>query len=85
VQNGDTSLGYVAPDPNYWTPLLTPDPNAALVISFVSTTGATLVSNVDFKLVNDNRGTYFGFVVGRDSTSSDISPGSFKCALLFAS
>jgi len=36
---------------------------------------------VDFTLLNDNRGTYFGLVVGRDSTTSDIAAGSFKCAL----
>jgi hypothetical protein len=33
---------------------------------------------LDFTQNNDNRGTFFGFVVGRDSTSSDISSGSFN-------
>jgi len=33
---------------------------------------------LNFNLVNDNRGTFLGLVVGRDSTSSDIGPGSFN-------
>ncbi|KAK3361111.1 hypothetical protein B0T24DRAFT_114445 [Lasiosphaeria ovina] len=78
VKSGDTVLGYIAPDPNYWTPLLTADANAALGISFVSAAGATAVTQVDFTMTNDNRGVYFGFVVGRDSTSSDIAAGSFN-------
>lgn len=81
MKNGDTVLGYVSPDPNYWTPQLTSNANDALRISFVSAGGATSVTNVDFTLLNDNRGTYFGLVVGRDSTTSDIAAGSFKCAL----
>ena len=41
VLSGDTSLGYVGPDPNYWTPLLTPDINSALRVSFSLPVGAT--------------------------------------------
>ena len=41
VFSGDTSLGYVAPDLNYWTPLLTPDINSALRVSFQLDQGAT--------------------------------------------
>jgi len=78
VKSGDTSLGYIAPDPNYWTPLLTPDLNSALRISFQALGGATSVTSVSFTQLNDNRGTYFGPVVGRDSTSSDIAAGSFN-------
>jgi len=78
VFSGDTSLGYVAPDPNYWTPLLTPDINSALSISFQLAAGATSASDVAFTQLNDNRGTFFGPVVGRDSTSSNIAPGSFN-------
>lgn len=48
VFSGPTSLGYVAPDPNYWTPLLTPDINSALHISFQLPSGATSGSQLDF-------------------------------------
>jgi hypothetical protein len=72
------SLGYVAPDPNYWTPLLTPDINSALSVSFQLHHGATSGSRLALTQLNDNRGTFFGPVVGRDSTSSNISPGSFN-------
>ena len=41
VLSDGTSLGYVGPDPNYWTPLLTPDINSALRISFSLPVGAT--------------------------------------------
>jgi hypothetical protein len=72
------SLGYIAPDPNYWTPLLTPDINSALRISFQLDQGATSGSQLALTQLNDNRGTFFAPVVGRDSTSSDIAPGSFN-------
>lgn len=71
-----TVLGYIQPDVNYWTPQLTNDRNNALAISFETTDDTA--TQVDFKMTNDNRGTYFGFVVGRDSTSSDIASDSFK-------
>jgi hypothetical protein len=71
-------LGYVAPDPNYWTPLLTPDIGSALAISFSLPDGATSGSQLDLTQTNDNRGTFFGLVVGRDSTSSNIASGSFN-------
>ncbi|KDR65070.1 hypothetical protein GALMADRAFT_149016 [Galerina marginata CBS 339.88] len=73
-----TSLGYVAPDPNYWTPLLTPDINSALRLSFSLPMGATAGSGLTLTQLNDNRGTYFAPVVGRDSTSSDLAAGSFN-------
>ncbi|OIW30412.1 hypothetical protein CONLIGDRAFT_668434 [Coniochaeta ligniaria NRRL 30616] len=78
VKNGDTVLGYVASDPNYWTPLVSADANSALRISFEAPAASTSVSSVAFTQLNDNRGTYFGLVVGRDNANSDIAPGSFK-------
>jgi hypothetical protein len=72
------SLGYIAPDPNYWTPLLTPDINSALRVSFQLDQGATSGSQLALTQLNDNRGTFFAPVVGRDSTSSNIAPGSFN-------
>ncbi|KAJ7054557.1 hypothetical protein C8F01DRAFT_1374194 [Mycena amicta] len=78
VFSGDVSLGYIAPDPNYWTPLLTADANSALQVSFQLNQGSTAGSQLDFTQLNDNRGGLFGFVLGRDSTSSDIAPGSFN-------
>lgn len=58
--------------------MLTPDINSALTISFQLLTGATSGSQLNFNMLNDNRGVFLGLVVGRDSTSSDISPGSFN-------
>jgi len=78
VFSGSTSLGYVAPDPNYWTPLLTPDASSALRVSFSLPVGATSGSQLGLTQLNDNRGTFFGPVVGRDSTSDDIGTGSFN-------
>lgn len=34
VSNNGAVLGYVAPDPNYWTPMLVPDAASALHVSF---------------------------------------------------
>ena len=76
---GGASLGYITPDPNYWTPMLTPDITAALGITFELLVGATQATSVNF-VTSDTRGTYFAPVVGRDSTSDDIAPGSFKYA-----
>ncbi|KDR66951.1 hypothetical protein GALMADRAFT_258854 [Galerina marginata CBS 339.88] len=73
-----TSLGFVAPDPNYWTPLLTPSIDSALRLSFSLPLGATSGSQLSLTMLNDNRGTYFAPVVGRDSTSSDLAAGSFN-------
>jgi len=78
VFSGTSSLGYVAPDPNYWTPLLTPDISSALSISFQLPEGATSGSQLNMNELNDNRGALFAPVVGRDSTSSDIAPGNFN-------
>jgi len=78
VFSGTTSLGYIAPDPNYWTPLLTPDISSALQVSFSLPSGVTTGAQVDFTQLNDNRGTLFGPVVGRDSTSSAIATGDFN-------
>jgi len=78
VYTDGVSLGYIAPDPNYWTPLLTPDINSALRVSFQLDQGATAGSQLALTQLNDNRGTFFAPVVGRDSTSSDIAPGSFN-------
>jgi hypothetical protein len=71
------TLGYVQEDPNYWTPLLTPDPNSALTVDF--TLDGT--SGTQNNLAPENSGQgfpYFGLIVGRDSTSFDIAPGSFN-------
>lgn len=76
---GGASLGYITPDPNYWTPMLTLDITAALGITFELLVGATQATSVNF-VTSDTRGTYFAPVVGRDSTSDDIAPGSFKYA-----
>jgi hypothetical protein len=51
VLSDGTSLGYVAPDPNYWTPLLTPDINSALQVSFNLPVGATSGSQLGLALV----------------------------------
>jgi len=51
VMSDATSLGYVAPDPNYWTPLLTPDINSALRVSFSLPVGATSGSQLGLTLV----------------------------------
>ncbi|KAK3374623.1 hypothetical protein B0H63DRAFT_480600 [Podospora didyma] len=77
ADNG-AALGYIQADPNYWTPQITADPALALVVRFKVSAGASSATSVDFELVNDNRGAYFGFVVGRDSTDSNISPGSYN-------
>ncbi|KAF8192686.1 hypothetical protein K438DRAFT_1762032 [Mycena galopus ATCC 62051] len=82
VFSGVMSLGYVAPDPNYWTPLLTPDITAALQVSFQLAQGSTSGSQLDFTEPNDSRGSLFGLVVGRDSTSADIATGSFNIQYL---
>lgn len=78
VFNDGVSLGYISPDPNYWTPQLTSDVNSALRISFSLPAGATSGSQLGLTMLNDNRGTFFGPVVGRDSTSDNIAAGSFN-------
>ncbi len=73
-----TSLGYLADDPTYWTPLLNADVNNALIVDFIlnGTSGAAV------NLTPENSGEtgfpYFGLVVGRDSTNSDIASGNFN-------
>ena len=76
VLSGTTPLGYVAIDPNYWTPLLTPDMSAAVALSFQGASGATSFTHVGLSI--SDTFPFFGLVVGRDSTSSDIAPGSFN-------
>jgi hypothetical protein len=74
-----TPLGYVATDPNYWTPLLTPDSNSALVVDFTLNNGQS-GTGINLTTENSGRSSFplLGLVVGRDSTSSDIAPGSFN-------
>jgi hypothetical protein len=73
--SSSTSLGYVATDPNYWTPLLTPDQNSALVIEFT----LTGTSGTAINLTQDNQtAPYLGPIQGRDSTSDDIGSGNFN-------
>lgn len=76
VFSGATSLGYMQIDPNYWTPMLTPDITAAVPLSFQGPSGATSFSNIGFSI----SGTFpfLGLVAGRDSTSSNIATGSFN-------
>jgi hypothetical protein len=71
------SLGYITPDPSYWTPILTSDINAALVITIELLSGATQATNVNFE-TTDSRGPYFAPVAGRDNTSDDLAPDLFK-------
>jgi hypothetical protein len=77
VRSSGTLLGYVARDPNYWTPLISPDVNAALVVNFVLANGQT-GTGIDLATAPVNDFAYFGPIVGRDSTSSDIAAGSFN-------
>ena len=71
---GTTSLGYLQADPNYWTPLLTPDATAAMHVAF-TLDGKTGLVQFD----SPDRGyLHLGLVVGRDSTSANIGPGSFN-------
>jgi hypothetical protein len=77
LTSDQTSLGYVADDPSYWTPLLTPDISSAINISF--TTNPT--NPTPFNLVSDVTSKIYlnlGGLEGRDSTSSDIASGSFN-------
>ncbi len=74
---GGNVLGYVAEDPNYWTPLLNPTNSGALIVDFIL--DGTAGVQVDLTLENSNQGyPYFGATVGRESTSSDIASGSFN-------
>jgi len=74
----NTSLGFVTQDPNYWTPLLSPDQTAALVVNFTLPHGATSGSTLDLGVQTLPGGSFFGTTVGRDSTSDDFAPGSFN-------
>jgi hypothetical protein len=73
-----TSLGYVADDPSYWTPLLNADINNALIVDFTlnGTSGTQINLTTENSL--ETGFAYFGLVQGRDCTSSDIGPGSFN-------
>ena len=74
---GGNSLGYVAEDPNYFTPLLNPTNSGALVVDFIL--DGTAGNQVDLTLENSNQGyPYFGATVGRENTSSDIGSGNFN-------
>ncbi|KAF8956766.1 hypothetical protein BDZ97DRAFT_1925139 [Flammula alnicola] len=77
VMSGSSSLGYVATDPNYWTPLLVPSTSDALHLSFSLPVGATSGSQLDLTM-GDASGSLFGLVEGRDSTSADIGTGNFN-------
>src|ERR1700704_4303950 len=76
--SGGTSLGYVTEDPNYWTPLLGSVKNNALIVDF--TLNGTSGNAINLKPETSGQApfAYFGLVQGRDSTSSDIGPGSFN-------
>jgi len=52
VFNDGVSLGYISPDPNYWTPQLTSDVNSALRISFSLPAGATSGSQLGLTMLN---------------------------------
>jgi hypothetical protein len=74
---GGASLGYVQEDPGYWTPLLAATSAGALIVNF--TLDGTTGSQINLAPENSGQGfPYFGAVVGRDSTSSNIAPGSFN-------
>ena len=78
AKNSGTTLGYVADDPNYWTPLLTPTSVGALIVDF--TLNGTSGSQINLTPENsaETGFPYFGLVEGRDNTSPDIAPGSFN-------
>ena len=79
AQNGaGATLGYVADDPAYWTPLLTPTSVGALIVDF--RLDGTSGSQINLTPENSLEAgyPYFGLVEGRDSTSPDIGPGSFN-------
>lgn len=71
------SLGYVATDVNYWTPLLTPDLATALIVSFSLPSGATSGSTLDLA-TGDPTYPLLGVTDGRDSTTPDYAPSSFN-------
>lgn len=79
VENaGGTSLGYLADDPNYWTPLLNVDINSALIMDFtLSGTSGTQI-NLTPENSAETGFSFFGMVQGRDSTNADIGPGNFN-------
>jgi len=70
-------LGFIADDPNYWTPLLTPDQASALVVSFTLPNGATSGSTLDLTAMVKTF-SLLGVTEGRDSTSPDFAAGSFN-------
>ncbi|KAE9365670.1 hypothetical protein N431DRAFT_473709 [Stipitochalara longipes BDJ] len=77
INSGGSSLGYVATDPNYYTPIITSDPTQALVVTFVVPHGATSVSNVDFATSANNEGyPFLGLIQGRDNPDATEAPGS---------
>ncbi len=74
-----SSLGFVAADPNYWTPLLTPNQSDGLIVDF--TLNGTSGTAINMTTENSNQAppfAYFGLVEGRDNTSSDIESGNFN-------
>jgi hypothetical protein len=78
VNSGSTRLGYLADDPNYWTPLINPASSGALIVDFTldGTLGTRI--NLDPETYSQGAFPYFGAVEGRDSTSADIAAGSFN-------
>jgi hypothetical protein len=80
VDAGGVTLGYVATDPNYWTPLIQSDAASGLVVTFEVPAGATTATSVEFMASPNNGYPFLGLVQGRDSTDSIEEPGSFKYA-----
>lgn len=78
VQSGGTTLGYLADDPGYWTPLLNPTSAGALVVNFTldGTSGSQI--NLAPENLSEGGNPYFGPVVGRDSTDANIGAGNFN-------
>lgn len=79
VGTGNTNLGYVTADPNYWTPELSSSQSGAIVVSF--TLNGTSGSQINVATVaNTNENAYpdLGLVEGRDNTSATIGSGNYN-------
>jgi hypothetical protein len=75
--SANATLGFLADDPNYWTPLLIPSSSGALIVDF--TLDGTSGTQINLTPENLPEGSPdFGPVEGRDSTSPDIAPGSLN-------
>ena len=74
--SGGATLGDLADDTAYHTPLLLPTSAGALIVDF--TLNGTSGTQVNLTPENLAEGfPYFGPVEGRDNTSANIAPGSF--------